>query len=54
MSQLTDDIQEFLADDMEVLRELMHTVRGLMPVSTSPELEAQLSEDLELDFDATA
>jgi hypothetical protein len=52
MSHFTEDVEQFIADDMEVLRELMHTVRGLMPVSTSPQLEAELSN--ELDFEATA
>ena len=49
MSHFTEEVEQFIADDMEVLRELMHTVRGLMPVSTSPAVEAELSDELELE-----
>jgi division protein CdvB (Snf7/Vps24/ESCRT-III family) len=52
MSQFTGEIEQFLADDMEVLREVLHTVRGIMPVSTSPAVEAMLAD--ELDFEAAA
>lgn len=47
MSHFTDEIEAFISDDMEIMRELMHTVQGLMPVSTSPELEARLSDELD-------
>lgn len=49
MSHFTEEVEQFIADDMEVLRELMHTVRGLMPVSTSPAVEAELSDELDLE-----
>ena len=49
MSHFVEDVEQFIADDMEVLRELMHTVRGLMPVSTSPAVDAQLSDELDLE-----
>lgn len=48
MPHFTEEVEQFIADDMEVLRELMHTVRGLMPVSTSPAVEAQLSDELDV------
>lgn len=47
MSQLIEEVEQFIADDMEILRELLHTIPGLMPVSTSPQVEAELSSALE-------
>lgn len=37
--QLHDSIELTNHDDMTVMRMLLHTVKGLSPISTSPELE---------------
>ncbi len=37
--QLIDEIEQFISDDMTVLRELMHEVKGLSIVSAVPALE---------------
>ncbi len=39
MSQLVDEIEQFIADDMAVLRQLMHEVKGLSIVSAVPAIE---------------
>lgn len=39
MSHLIENVEQFIADDMSVLRELMHQVKGLSIVSTAPIIE---------------
>jgi len=46
MSQLVDEIEQFIADDMTVIRQLMHEVKGLSIVSAVPEIEEMQSESV--------
>lgn len=44
-SPLHDSFELTTHDDMSVMRVLLHTVKGLSPISTAPQLEAVAADD---------
>ena len=42
---LHDSFEQTTHDDMSVMRVLLHTVKGLSPISVSPELETVTMDD---------
>lgn len=50
MNSFTDEIEQFLADDMSMLGELLKVVRGISPVSMVPEMALDSDGESELYF----
>lgn len=49
MTNVVDEFEQFVSDDMAVLRELLYQVRGLSVVSSVPELALEGDEEDEID-----